>query len=76
MVIVGLAVMVPVVLAGKTFRRADGKGCHSLFQHTILHRDEQVAIAADPYDTQEKAKSFSIDFAGHGYLPCFSRCDQ
>ncbi len=36
-----------------------------------FHRDEQVAIAADPYDTPEKAKIFSIDFAAHGLLPIF-----
>lgn len=35
------------------------------------HTDEKVAIAADPYDTAQKAKIFSIDFAGHGFLPVF-----
>lgn len=28
-------------------------------------------MAADPYDTTEKAKIFSIDFAEHGFLPVF-----
>lgn len=36
-----------------------------------FHRNEQVAIAADPYDTPEKAKIFSVDFAAHGMLPIF-----
>ncbi|MGZ4818629.1 MAG: hypothetical protein ACXVZJ_08380 [Terriglobales bacterium] len=36
-----------------------------------FHRDEKVAIAADPYDNAEKAKIFSIDFAQHGFLPVF-----
>jgi hypothetical protein len=36
-----------------------------------FHRDEKAAIAADPYDTPEKAKIFSVDFAAHGFLPVF-----
>jgi hypothetical protein len=36
-----------------------------------FHRDEQVAVAADPYDKPEKAKIFSVDFAAHGLLPIF-----
>jgi hypothetical protein len=35
------------------------------------HTDEKVAIAADPYDTSEKAKIFSINFHDHGFLPVF-----
>jgi hypothetical protein len=35
------------------------------------HSSERVAIAADPYDTPEKAKIFSVDFREHGYLPVF-----
>jgi len=35
------------------------------------HADEKVAIAADPYDTPEKAKIFSVDFREHGFLPIF-----
>lgn len=35
------------------------------------HTDEKVAIAADPYDTPDKAKIFSVDFAEHGLLPIF-----
>ena len=36
-----------------------------------FHRDSKVAIAADPYDTPEKAKIFSVNFAAHGLLPVF-----
>jgi hypothetical protein len=36
-----------------------------------FHRDSKVAIAADPYDTPEKAKIFSVDLAAHGFLPVF-----
>jgi hypothetical protein len=35
------------------------------------HTDVKVAIAADPYDTAEKAKIFSINFREHGLLPVF-----
>ncbi len=35
------------------------------------HTDEKVAIAADPYDTPEKAKIFSVDLHDRGFLPIF-----
>ena len=35
------------------------------------HTDEKVAVAADPYDTNDKAKIFSINFRQHGFLPIF-----
>lgn len=35
------------------------------------HADEKVAIAADPYDTPDKAKIFSVKFHEHGFLPVF-----
>ena len=35
------------------------------------HADEKVAIAADPYDTPDKAKIFSVNFHEHGFLPLF-----
>lgn len=35
------------------------------------HTDEKVAFATDPYDTQEKARIFTINFAQHGFLPVF-----
>ena len=35
------------------------------------HSDEKLAIAADPYDTPEKAKIFSVNFRDHGFLPIF-----
>lgn len=35
------------------------------------HPDEKVAIAADPYDTPDKAKIFSVNFRDHGFLPIF-----
>jgi hypothetical protein len=35
------------------------------------HPDDKVAIAADPYDTPDKAKIFSVNFHEHGFLPIF-----
>ncbi len=35
------------------------------------HANEKVAIAADPYDTADKAKLFSVKFHEHGFLPIF-----
>jgi hypothetical protein len=35
------------------------------------HTDEKVVIAADPYDTPDKAKIFSVNFHEHDLLPIF-----
>jgi nicotinamidase-related amidase len=35
------------------------------------HADEKVAIAADTYDTPDKAKTFSVNFHDHGFIPIF-----
>lgn len=35
------------------------------------HSDEKVAIAADPYNSSDKAKIFSVNFQEHGLLPIF-----
>ncbi|SRR5579871_32840 len=49
----------PVAHAAKTYPAHDE------------HPEEKVAIAADPYDTPDKAKIFSINFGEHGLLPVF-----
>ena len=59
-----------VLLAGKTFVKPVAQSAVNYPAHDF-HRDAQVAIAADPYDTPEKAKIFSVDFAAHGFLPVF-----
>jgi hypothetical protein len=66
----GVALFVPVLLASKNFVKPVPKTAINYPAHDF-HRDEKVAIAADPYDTPEKAKIFSINFAEHGYLPVF-----
>lgn len=65
-----VAWFVPLLLASKNFVKPEAKSAINYPAHD-LHRDEKVAIAADPYDQPEKAKIFSIDFAAHGFLPIF-----
>src|SRR5579863_2453599 len=61
---------VPLLLASKNFVRPVARAAFNYPAHD-LHRDENVAIAADPYDTPEKAKIFTINFADHGLMPIF-----
>ena len=61
---------VPVLIASKSFVKPVAKTAINYPAHDF-HRDEKTAIAADPYDTPEKAKIFSVDFAAHGFLPVF-----
>jgi hypothetical protein len=58
------------LIAGKGFVKPVAKTAINYPAHD-LHRDEKVAIAADPYDNTEKAKIFTINFASHGFLPIF-----
>jgi hypothetical protein len=39
------------------------------FAAVEVHDDEKVAIAAEPYDTREKAAIFRVDYLGHGVMP-------
>ena len=49
----------PVAHPAKTYRAHDE------------HPSEKVTIGADPYDTAEKAKIFSVNLNEHGFLPIF-----
>ena len=61
----------PVLLvASKNFIKPVARTAINYPAHDF-HRDSKVGIAADPYDTPEKAKIFSVDFAAHGFLPVF-----
>jgi hypothetical protein len=60
----------PLLGKSKPFIRPVAQPARSYPAHDD-HTDEKVAIAADPYDTPEKAKIFSINFAQHGFLPVF-----
>src|SRR5580700_6833538 len=66
----GLALFVPLVIAGKSFVKPVAQPAKSYPAHDN-HTDEKVTIAADPYDTAEKARIFSIDFLANGLLPVF-----
>ncbi len=35
------------------------------------HATEKVAVAVDPYDVEDKASIFSVNFRNYGYLPVF-----
>jgi len=39
------------------------------FAAVEVHEDEKVAIAAEPYDTKEKASLFRVDYLNHGIMP-------
>jgi hypothetical protein len=65
-----IAGLAPAALAGKNFVKPTAKSAINYPAHDF-HRDEQVAIAADPYDNPEKGKIFSTNFAGSGLLPIF-----
>jgi len=57
-------------LAAKDFVKPAAQPAKTYAAHDD-HSNEKVSIAADPYDTREKAKIFSNNFDGHGYLPVF-----
>jgi hypothetical protein len=62
--------LVPILWAGKSFEKPVAQAAVKYPAHD-LHQDEKVAIAADPYDTPEKAKIFSVNFQEKGLLPVF-----
>src|SRR6266436_5561140 len=57
-------------LAAKDFVKPAARPAKTYPAHDD-HSDEKVAIAADPYDTPDKAKIFSVNFHEHGFLPIF-----
>jgi len=71
LVLSGFAIAAPPPrLAAKDFVKPTAQPAQTYPAHDE-HPTEKVTIAADPYDTPEKAKIFSTDFAQHGYLPVF-----
>lgn len=65
-----VALILPLLLLAKNFVKPVAQPAFTYPAHD-LHRDEKVTIAADPYDTAEKAKIFSVDFQEGGFLPVF-----
>jgi hypothetical protein len=39
------------------------------FAAVEVHKDEKLAIAAEPYDTKEKMDLFRVDYISHGVMP-------
>jgi hypothetical protein len=57
-------------LAAKDFIKPEAHPAKTYPAHDD-HSTEKVAIAADPYDSPDKAKIFTINFQEHGLLPIF-----
>src|SRR5579871_605285 len=68
--IICTALTVPVFVLAKNFVKPVPRTAINYPAHDF-HRDEKVAIAADPYDTADKAKIFTVNFAEHGFLPIY-----
>jgi len=68
--ILSAVLLLPLFLLAKSFVKPTAKSAINYPAHDF-HRDEQVSIGADPYDTAEKAQIFSVNFAEHGFLPVF-----
>jgi len=62
--------ILPVYVAAKNFAKPVANAASSYPAHDN-HTTEKVAIAADPYDTADKVKIFSLNFEDHGLLPVF-----
>jgi hypothetical protein len=62
--------LVAVPVAAKSFVKPEAHPAKTYPAHDD-HADDKVAIAADPFDTAEKAKIFSVDFHEYGFLPVF-----
>jgi hypothetical protein len=65
-----LGLLAPLLLAAKNFVKPVAMHAKAYPAHDS-HPDERVTIGADPYDSGEKAKIFSIDFREAGFLPIF-----
>jgi hypothetical protein len=59
-----------VVLAAKNFVKPVAQPAKTYPAHDD-HSTEKVAIGADPYDTPDKTRIFSVEFREHGFLPVF-----
>jgi hypothetical protein len=70
LVVLGAVAAFSVYLAAKDFVKPAAQPAKTYPAHDD-HIDEKVAIAADPYDTADKAKIFSVNFHEHGFLPVF-----
>jgi hypothetical protein len=67
---VSVAGLLDVSLAAKDFVKPAARPAKTYPAHDE-HSAERVAIAADPYDTPDKANIFSVNFSERGFLPVF-----
>jgi hypothetical protein len=70
LLVVCLLGLVTLSLTAKNFVKPVAQPAKTYPAHDD-HEEEKVAIAADPYDTPDKANIFSVDFREHGFLPVF-----
>jgi hypothetical protein len=70
LVVLSIVAAFALYLAAKDFVKPAAQPAKTYAAHDN-HTDEKVAIAADPYDTADKAKIFSVNFHEHGFLPIF-----
>src|SRR6266496_1347188 len=67
-VLVGVALAVPLVWAAKEFSMPKVQPALSYPAHDH-HRNENVTVGLDPYDTAAKARIFVVNYHDHGLLP-------
>ena len=65
-----LILLLPLLLFAKGFVKPVAMHAKAYPAHDS-HPDEMVAIAADPYDTPQKAAIFTHNLAENGFLPIF-----
>jgi len=63
-----VVLLLAVALFATTFSMPRVQPAASYTAHDV-HPQEHLALGADPYDTKDKAKIFSIDWAEHGIVP-------
>jgi hypothetical protein len=68
--VTGVVAGVIAVVAAKNFVKPVAHPAKTYPAHDD-HSDDKVAIAADPFDTPDKASIFSVKFREHGFLPVF-----
>jgi len=57
-------------IAAKDFAMPAAQPARSYPAHDD-HPLEKVAVAVDPYDVEDKASIFSVNYRNHGYMPVF-----
>jgi hypothetical protein len=66
--VLGISLAVPLVWAAKEFSMPKVQPALSYPAHDH-HRNENVTVGLDPYDTAAKAKIFVVNYHDHGLLP-------